>query len=81
MLRQRGHAHQGAGVCRGSARTRMKAQEWQREHENEGAGMSVRSACTKKNAQKWVFAARAREGVCARVITLNVVLAHQNSQN
>ena len=43
----------------GSARTRMKTLE---------GG----NACTQMNALKWVYAARAREGVCACGITLNV---------
>ena len=72
VLWQRARANEGDEVGRASARTRIKAQEWQRAHENEGAGMSGGSACTQMNALKWVYAARAREGVCARGITLNV---------
>ena len=61
MLRQSARANEGAGVG-----FRLRA------HENEGAEMSEGSACTQMNAPKWVYAARAREGVCARGITLNV---------
>ena len=66
---------------RACAGTRIKVPEWQRAHENEGAGMSGGSVCTQMNAPKWVYAARAREGVCARGISLNVAqVTKSNSQ-